>query len=174
MSGSASHLVHFVTAQVRPNPVALDHEIVVCCPGFRTGWTSSSTVVDEPPSAQQLEGIHVLIVEDDDSARHVLRRALESWGALVSVTTGANALRAALRADVVVVDLATAGAAGHEFLFQLQRLHGRLNRPVPIIGLASLGIAIPATSQTVGVQLYLMKPLEPDQLRAAVRELARE
>jgi CheY-like chemotaxis protein len=129
--------------------------------------------VGTPTTGPSLEGIHVLVVEDDDTARHLLQRAMESGGALVSVATGADALRSAVRADVIVVDLATAEAAGREFLFHLRRLHSRPDRPVPIIALAPLGLAIRATLRVAGVQRYLMKPVEDEHLRAAVLELAR-
>jgi CheY-like chemotaxis protein len=129
--------------------------------------------VDEA-GTRQLQGIHVLVVEDDESARHVLQRVLELWGALVSVSTGADALRTALKADVIVVDLATAEAAGRQFLLQLRMLHSRPIRPVPTIALVPLGMTIPATPRAAGVQRYLTKPAEPDDLRAAVWELARE
>ena len=128
----------------------------------------------DKPRIGQLEGIHVLVVEDDDSSRRVLQRALELWGALVSVATSDDALRTALRADVIVVDLGTAEVAGREFLFHLQRLHSRPNRPVPIIALAPLGMPIPATPRAAGVQLYLVKPAEAEELRSAVWQLARE
>lgn len=128
----------------------------------------------EPVTGQQLQGIHVLLVEDDDSALHVLQRALALWGAVVSIATGASALGAAVRADVILVDLATAEAAGDEFLVQLQRRHSRPNRRVPIIGLAPLGMAIRATLRAAGVERYLLKPVDTDRLRATVLELARE
>ena len=113
----------------------------------------------EEQGPPELQGIHVLVVDTDDSSRRVLQRALELWGALVSAATGHDALLTALRADVIVCDLATAEAAG---------------RPVPIIGLVPLGIAIPGTPRAAGVERYLAKPAEPDDLRTAVWELAQE
>jgi CheY-like chemotaxis protein len=121
-----------------------------------------------------LQGIHVLVVEDDAASRDVLRRALEPMGALVTATTGEAALRAALRADVIVCDLETVESLGREFLPQLQRLHNRRNRPVATVALVPLGIETPATARAAGVQRYLVKPAEPEQLRAAVRELTQD
>lgn len=126
------------------------------------------------PAVGQLQGIHVLVVEDDEASRDVLRRALHLWGALVSAASGADALRTALKADVIVCDLATAETAGREFLARLRALHSRPSRPLPIIGLVPLGIAIPATPRAAGVERYLVKPAEPDDLRTAIWELARE
>lgn len=121
-----------------------------------------------------LEGVHVLIVEDDEASRDALRRTLELMGALVTATTGGAALHAALRADVIVCDLEAAETAGREFLPRLRRLHDRRNRPVATVALVPLGIETPATARAAGVQRYLVKPVEPAQLRAAVRELTQE
>jgi CheY-like chemotaxis protein len=59
-----------------------------------------------PP--QDLEGVHVLVVEDTDDSRELLRMALEYYGALV--TTAASAEEAKrildnLRPHVVVSDI---------------------------------------------------------------------
>ena len=128
----------------------------------------------EEQGPPELQGIHVLVVDTDDSSRRVLQRALELWGALVSAATGHDALLTALRADVIVCDLATAEAAGRDFMPRLRALHSRPGRPVPIIGLVPLGIAIPGTPRAAGVECYLAKPAVPDDLRTAVWKLAHE
>jgi DNA-binding response OmpR family regulator len=45
---------------------------------------------------------------------------------------------------------------------------------VATVALVPLGIETPATARAAGVQRYLVKPVEPAQLRAAVRELTQE
>jgi len=60
----------------------------------------------------ELRGIHVLVIDDDQLARHFLRSVLEFSGAIVTAAGTADALRAALIADVIVCDLASAEAAG--------------------------------------------------------------
>ena len=81
-----------------------------------------------------LQGIHVLVIDDDQLSRHFLRSVLEVSGAIVTAAGTADALRAALIADVLVCDLASAEAAGHDFMTQLQELHVRgttgTDRPV--------------------------------------------
>lgn len=64
----------------------------------------------------ELRGIHVLVIDDDQLARHFLRSVLEFSGAIVTAAGAADALRAALIADVIVCDLASAEAAGAEFI----------------------------------------------------------
>jgi CheY-like chemotaxis protein len=120
----------------------------------------------------ELRGIHVLVIEDDQLARHFLRSVLEFSGAIVTAAGAADALRAALIADVIVCDLASAEAAGVEFLSQLQQLHVRLGRSVPAIALVPAGTRS-ARVRAAGFQIQLMKPIDGDELRGAVLEMAR-
>ena len=120
----------------------------------------------------ELKGIHVLVIDDDQLARHFLRSVLEFSGAIVTATGAADALRAALIADVIVCDLASVEAAGSEFIAQLQQLHVRLGRTVPAIALVPAG-ARSARVRAAGFQMHLMRPVDGDELRAAVLEMAR-
>ena len=122
--------------------------------------------------AAKLLGIHVLVIHDDQSARHYLRSVLETSGAIVTAAAAAAAIRVALIADVIVCDLASAEAAGVEFLSQLQQLHVRLGRSVPAIALVPAGTRS-ARVRAAGFQMHLMKPVDGDELRAAVLEMAR-
>ena len=74
--------------------------------------------------ARKLRGIHVLLIDNDQPERNFIRTVLESSGAVVTVASTADALRAALIADVIVCDLASAEMAGSEFLSQLCRAAG--------------------------------------------------
>jgi len=122
---------------------------------------------------RQLNGIAVLIVEDDLTVRSELWQDLEFWGALVITTTGAGAFGAPLRSDVIVCGLATAEAAGPTFLESLRRLHDRPGRPVRVILLVPPGMDAAETAVAAGVELCLPTPVDPDRLRAAVGRFGR-
>src|SRR5262245_6334660 len=81
----------------------------------------------------ELRGIHVVVIDDDQLARHFLRSVLEFSGAIVTATNAVDAFRAALVADVIVCDLTSAEMAGSDFLAQLQQVHARVGRTVPVI-----------------------------------------
>jgi CheY-like chemotaxis protein len=119
--------------------------------------------------AAELQGIHVLVIEDDQFARHFLRSVLEVSGALVTAARADDAIRAALVADVIVCDLQSAETAGSEFLSQLRHLHVRLGRTVPAIALVSADTKSPSV-RAAGFQVHLTKPIDGDELRAAVLE----
>jgi DNA-binding response OmpR family regulator len=108
-----------------------------------------------------------VVVEDDRLTRHFLRAVLEFSGAIVTAACVADALRAAIIADVIVCDLASAEAAGEEFIAQLRHLDVRLGRTVPAIALLPAGAR---GVRTAGFQINLMKPIDGDELRAAVLE----
>jgi CheY-like chemotaxis protein len=113
----------------------------------------------------ELRGIHVLVIDDDQLARHFLRSVLEFSGAIVTAAGTADALRAALIPDVIVCDLASAEAAGIAFIGQLQQLQ------VPAIALVPAGTRS-ARVHAAGFQMHLMKPVDGDALRAAVQQMA--
>jgi len=121
----------------------------------------------------ELQGIHVLVIDDDLHARHYLRSVLELWGAIVTATSSADAIRVALIADVIVCDLTTAERANGEFLERLRHMHIRQGRRVPAIALVARGLK-DARVRAAGFERYLGKPVDGDELRTAVTELARE
>ena len=121
--------------------------------------------------AATLFGIHVLVIHDDQSARHYLRSVLEISGAIVTAAAAAAAIRVALIADVIVCDLESAESAGSEFLSQLRSLHVRLGRSVPAIALVPNGTRR-ARERASGFVGFLMKPVDGDELRATVLEAA--
>ena len=121
----------------------------------------------------ELQGIHVLVIDDDLHARHYLRSVLELRGAVVTATSALDAIRVALIADVIVCDLTSAERANGDFLERLRHMHVRQGRRVPAMALVDRGLR-GAGERAPGFQRYLAKPVDGDQLRAAVIELARE
>jgi CheY-like chemotaxis protein len=120
-------------------------------------------------SPTELRGIHVLVIDDDQFARHFLRSMLELWGAIVTATSAVDAIRVALIADVIVCDLASAESADGEFIERLRHMHVRQGRRVPAVALVAHGVR-DARVRAPGFEHYLAKPIDGDELRAAVLE----
>ena len=120
----------------------------------------------------ELRRIHVLVIDDNVNERNFLRSVLELAGAIVTAASAADAIRVAL-ADVIVCDLTSAEAARPEFLPELRHVHIRLGRMVPAIALVSTGEMSNARARAPGFERYLPKPIDADELRAAVSDLAR-
>ena len=70
---------------------------------------------------------HILVIDDDDRLRLLLRRFLEESGFRVTDVGSASAARQALQSlvfDVMIVDIMMPGETGLELLADLPRLAG--------------------------------------------------
>jgi CheY-like chemotaxis protein len=115
-----------------------------------------------------LEGISIVLAEDDDDARDALRLALEARGAsLRCVKDGAAAL-AAIRErppDVVISDISMPGEDGHAFLKKLRALPPRHGGRTPAVALTAFhGRDARLASVHAGYHYHLTKPFDPDKL----------
>jgi two-component system response regulator MprA len=115
----------------------------------------------------------VLVVEDDDSVRHALRRALTLEGWNVSVAAGGREGLDAARAqhpDVIVLDVAMPDLDG---IGVARALRDEGNR-TPILMLTAR-VAIPEriTGLDAGADDYMLKPYDVGELEARLRALTR-
>jgi CheY-like chemotaxis protein len=124
------------------------------------------------PGDGLLNGVHVLIVEDDPDARYFLSAALTVAGALVTAVAARDTEHTALTADVLVCGLTTVEAAGADFLHRLRRQHARGRREVPTLALLPSGSSATA-ARAVGFHHRLTSPVDVVDLRAMVWILSR-
>ena len=114
-----------------------------------------------------LQGIHVLLIDDDEVRLESLRQELTLGGALVTATRAAQALGAAVTADVIVYDATWIDAAGGiEFITRLASLHARGEGRVPTIGIGA--VATPAPS---GSDRRVPSDVSGEALRSIVLEV---
>jgi CheY-like chemotaxis protein len=108
----------------------------------------------------------MLLIEDDSDTRAALTQLFSNAGfGVVSSDEGRKALElaAVTRPAVVVLDLVTAGMNGWEFL---ERRKGEpALRDVPVIVLSA------RRREPLDVDLFLTKPIAPEDLLRAVRSL---
>ncbi|MEO1767466.1 response regulator transcription factor [Thiobacter aerophilum] len=110
----------------------------------------------------------LLLVDDDDTLRRVLSRALGRRGFCVrSASSGEEALAMA-RADppaYAVVDLKMTGMSGLALVPQLRALRTDM-RILVLTGYASIATAVEAIK--LGATHYLAKPADPNEIIAAL------
>jgi len=127
-------------------------------------------------SSPRLDGIRVLLVEDDTDTREVLILILEIAGAEVKgVASVREALSAfdGLRPDVVVSDLGMPGEDGYALLRHVRARGAGQGGNTPAIALTGYVTSEDgARLRAAGFQMHLRKPVEPSDVVAAVASLA--
>jgi CheY-like chemotaxis protein len=122
-----------------------------------------------------LEGIRVLLVEDEPDARELLEAVIEyAEGVVTSVGSATAALHAleTLRPDVLVIDIVMPGHDGYWLLDQVRGLEG--GGAVPAVAVTGRTLVHDqARAVRAGFQGYLAKPVDPLDLCQLIRELAR-
>jgi len=122
-----------------------------------------------------LDGIHVLIVDDDPDALRLQARVLELAGASVTTASdAAGALRSLdeQRFDVLVSDLAMPDFDGYDLIGRV-RSKGYGAESLPALALTAFASAEDERRTLfTGFQDHLAKPVEPQHLVAAVAHLA--
>ncbi|MER3430723.1 MAG: hybrid sensor histidine kinase/response regulator [Blastocatellia bacterium] len=141
--------------------------------GARLQPTATSYV-----STRKLEGIKLLIVEDDPDSREVLQLFLEQNGATVaaaeSVRQALSLLdpRAPVRFDLIISDLAMPEEDGYSLIEKIRSEKSNPATSIPVIALSAFTTAESRTrALECGFQRYLTKPFEPEILIREILDL---
>ena len=131
--------------------------------GHDTGAESASmlSASKTPPGA--LAGLHVLVVDDDQDAREVLRQILSHAGALVTTAADGESALAILKnvaADVVISDLSMPRRDGRWLIRNLRALGGRQGKVPAIAVTAYRETELETDALAAGFDVYLEKPLD--------------
>lgn len=109
----------------------------------------------------------LLLVDDDETFRQVLARALEKRGFTVQCAEHVDAALRVVQQDIpqfAVVDLKMPGQSGLVLVSQLKQLNSDM-RIVMLTGYASVATAVEAIK--LGATHYLAKPVDADEIVAA-------
>lgn len=116
---------------------------------------------------------HLLVIDDDERLRDLLRRFLSRNGFRVSTAEDATEARAALRGlafDLLVVDVMMPGETGLELTASLRAE----NSSLPILLLTAMGETPDRIAGlAAGADDYLPKPFEPEELLLRIRSILR-
>ena len=116
-----------------------------------------------PDPAHRLDGVDVLVIDDNDDARDVLESILRYSGAHVRVAKSAAEALGLLeiaRAHVILTDISMPGMTGYEFLERLRARPEEQERPTPVIGITGFPNEGPQMA-AAGFQASMQKPVEP-------------
>ncbi len=126
----------------------------------------------------ELNGIRVLIVDDDVDTCEMLTFVLNLWGA---ETQASNSVSEAFNSitkwqpDILVTDISMPGEDGYALISKLRSLPPEKGANIPAIALTAM--ARPEDSEhalSAGFQLHLAKPVDIDELGEAIANLIKK
>jgi len=131
---------------------------------------------DASRATNNLAGHCVIVIEDHDDSRDLMRITLENAGAAVAVfDRSAKALDACekMRPSVLVADIGLPEEDGYDFIRRLRRHRSSMVQAVPAIAVTAYASAADrALALKAGFQRHLSKPFDPDELINAIHEVA--
>jgi signal transduction histidine kinase len=141
--------------------------------GFELDDEDVPTELAEEPS---LEGLHVLVVDNEEDARTLVSTILQSRGADVMAVESARDAIDAIRAhrfDVLLSDIGMPGEDGYALIRKVRQL----SPGEPLLPAAALTAYASAGDRAqailAGYQAHLPKPINPSELTAVVAALAK-
>jgi two-component system CheB/CheR fusion protein len=124
---------------------------------------------------ESLEGVRLLVVEDDADSREMLVTVFARAGATVSAAASAGEAMEVLRrasADVLVCDVGLPGEDGHEFIRNVRSLESEKGGRMPALALtAYAGPTDGGRALAAGFDGHVSKPALPAELVAQVARL---
>jgi PAS domain S-box-containing protein len=135
---------------------------------------AQAAVALEAADAAMLQGLRVLVVEDNATNRMVARRILEQLGAVVETADdGLQGVEAAVRGfDLILMDVQMPGIDGLEAARRVRRLAGP-SGATPIIALTANVLAHQrAAYLAAGMDGMVAKPISPLALASEIMRLA--
>jgi PAS domain S-box-containing protein len=128
------------------------------------------------PTAMRLDGVKVMVVDDELDMRDFLSVSLRQYGAdvtaLASVGEAVEALERE-KPDVLVSDIGMPGEDGYALIRKVRALGPERGGQVPAAALTGFAAGDDSTRVlSAGYQVHLPKPVEPSQLAQVVGTLA--
>lgn len=129
------------------------------------------------PALPLLSDVEVLVVDDDADTLHIISVMLEEQHAKVQTAASvAEALEVLqwYKPDLVVSDLGMPGEDGYALIEKLRAIDAKHGRRTPAIALTSyVRVADRTRALSAGFNLFVPKPVEPNELITAVAHLAK-
>ena len=139
---------------------------------------SEELLAFQAPVAPRLDGIFVLVVDDELDARQVVRELLASQGATVAAVGSArDALEVVAKSppDVIVSDVGMPERDGYAFVRALRALPLHRGGKIPAIALTAYATREDAgRALDAGFQAHAAKPVDPTWLCTLVKNIWKE
>jgi CheY-like chemotaxis protein len=116
----------------------------------------------------EIEGVRVLVVDDERDARELLKRILEEFHAVVTAVKSADDAIEVLRGgkfDVLVSDIGMPGEDGYSLIKRVRSLSAACGGDIPAIALTAYARGEDRIKAVAaGFQMHIAKPVEALEL----------
>ena len=134
---------------------------------------SQDAKLAKPPL--DLQGVQILVVDDDTSSREFTTFLLELHGAVITATASADEAIAALtqvKPNLLLSDIGMPDIDGYMLMRQIRALPPEQGGQIPAIALTAYAGEIDYQQAiAAGFQKHISKPIEPDMLVEAIASL---
>ncbi len=137
----------------------------------------SARVAERANLERRLQGLHVLVVEDEVDMRELLEEALQDLGCRVSAASSVSQAMVhfgrADPPDVLLSDIGLPGESGYDLIRRVRALPAERGGQVPAAAVTAYTRAEDQKQVLdAGFDLHVGKPVDPDQLAQTVATLA--
>jgi CheY-like chemotaxis protein len=146
-------------------------------PAVRRG-PRAAALPDEPtwsPRSPRLDGLRVLVIDDEADALELVRHVLRECGAEVhSASSAREAFETfgRVRPDVIVSDIGMPGEDGYSLMQRIRAMSAENGGRTPAVALTAYAREEDAQRAfSAGYQMHVVKPVEPDRLMDVVANL---
>lgn len=156
----------------------ISRQTAITEPGFENGEPPTADTQGEsaklPP---KLDGLRILIVDDDESSREAIGIYLKSFGAQVMAVGSAQEtieIFSKFRPDILLSDIAMPGEDGYSLIRKIRSLEGHSGGNTPALALSAYNSEEDAkNSLAAGFQAHIAKPVEASELARLILKMAR-
>jgi PAS domain S-box-containing protein len=125
---------------------------------------------------KNLDGLNILVVDDEQDTRDLLVAILEQCGAkVIALPSALEALAqiARLKPDVLVSDIGMPDLDGYEFIARVRSMENQNGKQIPAVALTAYARTEDRIrALNAGFQIHVPKPVEPTELTTVVATLA--
>jgi CheY-like chemotaxis protein len=126
----------------------------------------------------ELDGVRILIVDDDVDTCEMLTFALNQWGAQARASGSVSEAFTSIdewKPDILLTDINMPGEDGYALINRLRSLTPENGANIPAIALTAM--ARPEDSEqalSAGFQLHIAKPVDIEELAEAIADLTKK
>jgi signal transduction histidine kinase/ActR/RegA family two-component response regulator len=150
---------------------------IVTLPNNGRPGAAAQVPVELPAAEPRLDGVRVLVVDDEEDARELIGRALEDRGARITLAANSRDAMQILQRDdidVLLADIAMPGDDGYSLIRQI-RSGGTSLSSIPAAAVTAHARDEERTrALAAGFQMHVAKPVEPGEIVRMVDHLAHD